>query len=518
MAGLIRRKVWERVLRSSLQPHDKIFGTRFHYKIKRKRGKFEKLKVRLVIQGQHMSLKDDTGKGDYTDAFSPVPHASGLRIFLAIATENDMFTDHVDISQAFTQGDLQPGDGYMGNLYISAPPGFPEDPEYCYRLLKPLYGMPSAARAWFQTMSAFLKQEGCSKVGYEESMWKTTVNGHDILLAAHIDDFLLACRDRPTLDAFRSRLLDHFDGSYEGEIQTYLGCEIERDIAKGTTSLSQKHYAEEVLRTYNAWDYHPSATVLPPNLRLRKEDCDLTPDPAFHSRYRGIVGSLGYLVNMTRPDLAFVYSELNKYVQFPGKLHMAAAEHVLRYLRGTYDKGILFSRGVKNANLLWGWVDADWAGDTDTRRSHTGFVLMFNGGPISWKSRRQDSVALSTSEAEYMAASEGGKEVVYIRAILQDFGFAQHGPTDLLEDNLAAVAMSINPVRRKYSRHIDIRRHYVRELALAGLIKLIPLGTHDMVADALTKSLPAPALTRHREIMMGHQRFQPFYARSLRAC
>jgi hypothetical protein len=173
---------------------------------------------------------------------------------------------------------------------------------------------------------------------------------------------------------------------------------------------------------------------------------------------------------------------------------------------------------VKNTNLLWGWVDADWAGETDTRRSHTGFVLMFNGGPISWKSRRQDSVALSTSEAEYMAASEGGKEVVYIRAILQDFGFAQHGPTDLFEDNLAAVTMSINPVRRKYSRHIDIRRHYVRELALAGLIKLIPLGTHDMVADALTKSLPAPALTSHREIMMGHQRFQPFYARSLRAC
>ena len=87
---------------------------------------------------------------------------------------------------------------------------------------------------------------------------------------------------------------------------------------------------------------------------------------------------------------------------------MTAAEHVLRYLRGTYEKGILFSRGVKNANLLWGWVDADWAGDTDTRRSHTGFVLMFNDGPISWKSRRQDSVALSTSEVEYMAASEGG--------------------------------------------------------------------------------------------------------------
>jgi hypothetical protein len=99
---------------------------------------------------------------------------------------------------------------------------------------------------------------------------------------------------------------------------------------------------------------------------------------------------------------------------------MAAAEHVLRYLRGMYEKGILFGRGVKHANLLWGWVDADWAGDTDTRRSHTGFVLAFNGGPISWKSRRQDSVALSTSETEYMVASEGGKEVVYMRDILQE--------------------------------------------------------------------------------------------------
>ena len=133
----------------------------------------------------------------------------------------------------------------------------------------------------------------------------------------------------------------------------------------------------------------------------------------------------------------------------PGKLHMSVADHVLRYLGGTYEKGILFSRGFKHANLLWGWVGADWASDTDTRRSHTGVVLMFNGSPISWQSRRQDSVALSTSETEYMDAREGGKEVVYIRDILQDFGFSQQGPTNLYEDNLAAVDMSINPVRRK---------------------------------------------------------------------
>jgi hypothetical protein len=198
MEGLVRRKVWERFLQPSLsQTYDKVtgFATRFHYKIKRKRDKFDKLNVRLVIQGQHSASRMTPVRVItrtllapwHTDTFMPVAFV----YFWPIATENDMFTDHVDISQAFTQGDLQPGDGYMGNLYISAPPSFPEDPAYCYRLLKPLYGMPSAARAWFQTMSTFLKQEGCSKVGSEESMWKTTVNGHDILLAAHIDDFIL---------------------------------------------------------------------------------------------------------------------------------------------------------------------------------------------------------------------------------------------------------------------------------------------------------------------------------------
>ncbi len=151
--GLVRHKVWECVLRSSLQYYDTVFATGFHYKIKSKHDKFDKLKVRLVIQGQHMCLKDDTGKGDYMDAFSPIPHATDLRILLDITTENDMFTDHVDISQVFTQGDLQPGHGYMGNLYISTPSGFPEDPTYCYRLLNPLYDMPSENRAWLQTMN-----------------------------------------------------------------------------------------------------------------------------------------------------------------------------------------------------------------------------------------------------------------------------------------------------------------------------------------------------------------------------
>ena len=124
---------------------------RFHYKIKPLDGEFDKFKVRLVVQGQHMHRRDADDKGDYDDPFSPVPHASGFHTILSLATASDMHLASVDISQAFVQGELLPGDGYNGKVYISAPPGYDEDPLYVYLLRKPPYGMPSAARAWHTT-------------------------------------------------------------------------------------------------------------------------------------------------------------------------------------------------------------------------------------------------------------------------------------------------------------------------------------------------------------------------------
>ena len=135
-----------------------------------------------------------------------------------------------------------------------------------------------------------------------------------------------------------------------------------------------------------------------------------------------------------------------------------------------------------------------------------------SGGAVSWKSRRQDRVSLSTSEAEYVAASQWRQEVLYLREILRDFGYPPLAQTRVYEDNLACIAMSENPLRRKFSRHIDIRRYFVREFVAHKILTLVPLRTH-MVADALTKSLPAPAHTKHRDVMIGKA---PFCARTLR--
>ena len=168
-----------------------------------------------------------------------------------------MFTDHVDFSHAFVQGELLPGDGDNGKVYISSPPGYDKDPLYVYHLLKPLYCMPSANRAWHTTMSAFLAKEGCATVGFEKSMWTVTIDGARILLGAHIVDFVIACANWQVLDGFRPRLLDAFEGTYEGALQHYLGCEVTHNMEKGTTYLSQTHYSQEILRTYNFWNATP---------------------------------------------------------------------------------------------------------------------------------------------------------------------------------------------------------------------------------------------------------------------
>lgn len=160
----------------------------------------------------------------------------------------------------------------------------------------------------------------------------------------------------------------------------YLGCEIIRDREAKTAKIVQAGYAERVLKTFGMWDCHPVNTPLDANNRLSKRDCPEVVDPNVHRRYRSIVGCLSYLVNMTRPDLAFSYSQLSKFVQYPGKVHVEAEERVLQYVRATYDQGIaFFDLGVDKRNKLGGWVDSDFASDADSRKSMTGYLMSLNG-------------------------------------------------------------------------------------------------------------------------------------------
>ena len=200
----------------------------------------------------------------------------------------------------------------------------------------------------------------------------------------------------------------------------------------------------------------------------------------------------------------------------PGQKHIDAAEYCLKYLAGTENLCIHYGRTKdgkiedRQLNRLWGWVDADFAADLDTRRSHTGYVIMMKGGTISWKSLKK-SVSLSTAESEWYATSEAGKELLYLRIIMREFGFPQLWPSYLYEDSRAVIAMAENPSNRKGARHIDTREHFVDQLVKDHNIKLVQCRTNKMIADALTKSLPAPVFEQHRAVMLGEDE-APFTA------
>ena len=507
MKGLWERGCLRRVRRSDLPADARVISSRFHYKIKRSHAgddklKVKRLKVRLVVQGQHMS-KD---KGDFDNAFSPVPHLAGIRAVMSTATAQGWGARSVDFKQGFIQSDLPKG---AKPIYISPPPGVQEEEGIVYQVLRPLYGMPHSGRCLHVTWSNWLKSEGFTKVGYEGSMWAKKHEGDHILIATHVDDSIVTGSNDAKTNEFLGRLKDRFDVTIEEGVSDFLGMEWERDIEGRKSRLHQKAFIEKLLRDYGYWECQaPPATPMAPKAKLSAEDQPEVPDPAIHRRYRSMVGAIGWLSNGTRPDVSYAYSEMSKHVQRPGLKHMEAAEYCLRYLSGTVDLCIEYradadQRDGQTRDTLWGWVDADFAADMDTRRSHTGYIIMLNGGPVSWKSTRQKSVSLSTAESEWYAASEAGKEIIYLRYILHGFGFEQKKATPLYEDSRAVICMAENPVNRKASRHIDTRRHWIGEQVEQELIKLVECKTDKMVADALTKSLPGPAFKQHRSRMMG---------------
>ena len=517
VTGLFERGCLKKVKRSDLPAGTRVIGSRFHYKIKRHsagkhKNKVKRLKVRVVVQGQHMS-KD---KGDFKDAFSPVPHLSGVRCCMSVATSMKWKAVGVYLTQGFIQAEL-PKDGKP--IYISPPPGHSEEPGVVYQVLKPLYGMPHSGRCLHITWSNWLEEQGFQKAGYEGSMWsRKDKDGDTILVATHVDDSIVTGSNDEKIDAFIAKLLDRFDGTCERNLTEMLGMEWERDVEAGTSTLHQKAFTEKLLKAFGFWQYSkPTKTPQAPGTRLSAEDMPDVADPVLHRRYRAIVGALGWLNQGTRPDISHAYSELSKFVQRPGQKHMDAAEYCLKYLSGTADLCIHYGR-TKDGNIegrelnnLWGWVDADFAADLDTRRSHTGYIIMMNGGPISWKSVKQKSVSLSTAESEWYAASEAGKELLYLRIIMRDFGFLQQGPSYLYEDSRAVICMAENPSNRKGARHIDTREHFVDQLVKDRIVKLQQCRTNKMVADALTKNLPAPAFEQHRATMLGEDE-APFSA------
>jgi hypothetical protein len=341
--GLWERGVFKKWSRKDLLSNDRVFTSRYVYKLKRSAitGEVYRFKARLIVRGFQME------KGvDFAESFSPTPGLAVGRFMLSLAVANDYELHACDIEQAFLQADKLP-EGVNGRYFIPPPPASPDadDRDVVYEVRRPLYGNPSSPRALHKTLDAYFLSEGIEHVGFEESVWvrpKGGKYGEDIYVSTHVDDCLICCKSTTTMKKIKQELLTRFQGTDEGEVKEYLGCEVIRDRVARTGKMVQAGYAERVLRTFRMWDCNPVLTPLHPNVRLMKRDSPEVVGPRLHRRMRSIVGCLSYLVNMTRPDLAFTYSQLSKFVQAPGPVHLAAAERALAYLRGTYNEGITY--------------------------------------------------------------------------------------------------------------------------------------------------------------------------------
>lgn len=290
-----------------------------------------------------------------------------------------------------------------------------------------------------------------------------------------------------------------------GLARMVVGIEIERR-ADNSYSLSQSKFAESILERFNMVSVKPASTPLSPGLKLRKaSDEEVAESVDCQFPYRNAVGSLMYLAQCTRPDLSHAVGVLSQHLERPVQRHWDAAVDVFRYLRGTSELGITYQglksnkvSGLKSFDCPVAHCDADWAGDLDSRRSTTGYLFTLAGGALTWRSRLQPTVALSSTGAEYRAITEAGQELLWLRNMMMRFGMKDDEPTTLESDNMGAIHLTSKSIFHGRTKHVEIQYHWIREIVSQGSVRLKHCSTHDMVADVLTKPLGKAQFQRLR--------------------
>ena len=373
------------------------------------------------------------------------------------------------------------------DIYMSQPKGFEEmgRENLVAKLNKGLYGLKQAGREWYATLRDFLITIGFRRTHADHSVFVFERGASIIIIPVYVDDKLLTGNDEKTLDLVQSQIGKRFKASNLGTASWILGIRVRHNLAKGTLFIDQSQYIKTILARFKMMDCTPVSTPLEAKAIFEPaaaEDHELVQS----FPYLEAIGSLTYATMGTRPDISAAVRSLSPFASNFGSKHIAGVKHILRYLAGTPDRGILYTR---DGGPLVGWTDADWANDRLTRKSISGYVFVLAGGAVSWMSKQQSTVATSSTHAEYIAAAEALKELVWLRRLLGELCHGTSDATTLHIDNRAADLLARNPVNHAATKHIDVRYHYIRECVQDGSVSLKLIGTKDMAADVLTKSL-----------------------------
>ena len=472
LTSLLINETWELVDRPSLK---NVITSKWVFKVKYlPSGQIDKYKARVVARGFTQQYGTD-----YEETFAPVVRMEALRALFAIAAREDLEIQQMDVISAYLAGEL------TEELYMEAPQGLfvnDQDNRVC-KLQKGLYGLKQSGRLWNKKLGGVLENLGLKSIPADHSIWRS--DGGDILLAVYVDDILLFGKDMQSLQRIKDVLNTSFRMKDLGAVNTMLSLNVIRNRQARCITLDQNHYVRNLLEDY---DHHDCKAVSTPADGYDGFGPCGPNDARINTReYQAIIGRLNWLVRGTRPDLAFVVHRLSQHCQDPGAKHWSAVKRVLRYLQHSQSLAIVYSTG----NLI-GYSDADYAADSQDRRSTMGYVFMLSNGAITWASRKQRSVSTSTTEAEYVGLCAAAKEAIWLRSLLSSLRrthYSGEGATTIKGDNQSSLALIRNPEYHARSKHIDVQYHYIRELVEDQLVRVEYVATAKMIADCLTKPL-----------------------------
>ena len=477
--------VWELVPRP---PRANVIGTRWVYDVKVDgEGNIVRYKARLVAQG----FKQKEGI-DYNETFAPTMHIKTARLLLAIAARDNVIAYQYDVSTAFLHAAL------IETAYVSQPPGhiIKGKENYIYRLKKAMYGLKNAPKAYSDFFMSVLRELDFVQSKQDECLWMLKKGKSYLYYLFHVDDILCVSNDEKMRNHYFKKLATHVKIKDEGQVNMFLGMKITRHD-DGSYSMSQEHYIEQMAARFNIST--DTKTVDTPSVHAKMLSADMLPKnnkeklDARKLPYQALLGSLIYAAK-TRPDVAYAISDAARFMSEWGSGHFKAAMRILRYLYSTRHQCIHIKPNDHLFKLI-AYSDANWCDPRETSeivddkyKAQYGWVVSVAGCLLSWTSRRQQSRAKSSMEAEFYAASETAKEVLFWRALFLELDMPQTQPTIIYEDNSACISYSKNNTCHARTKHIDLRAYDLRDQVREGKIKLIHVDTKQQLADMMTKT------------------------------
>lgn len=410
------------------------------------------------------------------------------RLLFGIANQHQLHCHHIDVQTAFLNGQLDE------EVYLKQPPGFidPKFPDYVWKLEKSLYGLRQSPLAWHKEYHHVLLKLGFQQLKSEACIYHN--RELEILLGVFVDDFLLICRSLPTLNKLKQDLSSHWKIKDLGEVKHFIGLNVERNWDEGTITIHQEKYIKEILHRFGMEESHPLSTPMEPGLKLETpEDLD-TSHP-----YREAIGALIFLAGATRPDITFATHKLAQFSEKHGDIHWNAVKRIFRYLKNTQQFGIRFKKTNDSTTTVIGYSDANWGGDSAQQcKSTSGYVFYSLGGPISWCSKKQSTVAISSCEAEYLSLSEAVSQGLWISHVLQELGIKSEEKAFVLYcDNNSAIHTALNPMLHGRMKHVNIKMHMIRDYVQQQQVILEYVPSEKNIADILTKPLAKAAFNKN---------------------